>query len=182
MELKPLQRKAIAFIDDVHSAGSFRVQVVQTEDVAEFQSHFHWRLKALDIRTPTEKSNGHTESTTRSSSAVGPGRERHRRPRTSQESIGGEGGNRAKRGASRATPGSRPAPPDERSEDGGEGGNRTHPPAQSAEATILKTVTTTRHVSLSTFYPTVHRAASEASYTTDTPGNPVSTSPMTAAR
>ncbi len=35
------------------------------------------------------------------------------------------------------------------SEDGGEGGNRTHPPAQSVGATILKTVTTTRHVSLS---------------------------------
>ena len=33
--------------------------------------------------------------------------------------------------------------------DGGEGGNRTHPSARSAEATILKTVTTTRHVSLS---------------------------------
>src|SRR5688572_16588666 len=42
-------------------------------------------------------------------------------------------------------------------EGGGEGGNRTHPPARSAGATILKTVTTTRHVSLSTFDPTVHR-------------------------
>ena len=34
-------------------------------------------------------------------------------------------------------------------EGGGEGGNRTHPSTQSAGATILKTVTTTRHVSLS---------------------------------
>ena len=65
---------------------------------------------------------------------------------------------------------------------GGEGGNRTHPSAQSAEATILKTVTTTRHVSLSAVYPTVPRATSDARYTIDTPGNPDSTSPMTAAR
>ena len=46
-----------------------------------------------------------------------------------------------------------PAVASERSERlakaGGEGGNRTHPPARSAGATILKTVTTTRHVSLS---------------------------------
>ena len=40
---------------------------------------------------------------------------------------------------------------------GGEGGNRTHPSTQSAEATILKTVTTTRHVSLSAFDPIVRR-------------------------
>jgi hypothetical protein len=40
----------------------------------------------------------------------------------------------------------------------------------------LKTVTTTRHVSLSTFDPIV------ASYTTDTPGEPASISPMIAAR
>ena len=39
------------------------------------------------------------------------------------------------------------------SENGGEGGNRTHPTTQSVEATILKTVTTTRHVSLSAFDP-----------------------------
>ena len=35
------------------------------------------------------------------------------------------------------------------SEHGGEGGNRTHPSTRSAEATILKIVTTTRHASLS---------------------------------
>ena len=64
----------------------------------------------------------------------------------------------------------------EASEDGGEGGNRTHHPAQSVGATVLKTVTTTRHVSLSTRDPTV------LSYTTDTPGEPASNSPMTAAR
>ena len=38
---------------------------------------------------------------------------------------------------------------------GGEGGNRTHHPARSVGATVLKTVTTTRHVSLSTFNPIV---------------------------
>src|SRR5688572_4754973 len=42
------------------------------------------------------------------------------------------------------------------SEDGGEGGNRTHPSTQSAEATILKTVTTTRHVSLSVLHAIAH--------------------------
>ena len=36
---------------------------------------------------------------------------------------------------------------------GGEGGNRTHHPARSVGATVLKTVTTTRHVSLSAFDP-----------------------------
>ena len=43
-------------------------------------------------------------------------------------------------------------------EGGGEGGNRTHPTTQSVEATILKTVTTTRHVSLSAFDPIAPRA------------------------
>ena len=43
--------------------------------------------------------------------------------------------------------------------DGGEGGNRTHSQARSAGATILKTATTTRHVSLSTAHPTVRREA-----------------------
>ena len=28
----------------------FRVQVVQTDNGAEFQSHFHWHLEGLDIR------------------------------------------------------------------------------------------------------------------------------------
>src|SRR5690349_11151579 len=37
---------------------------------------------------------------------------------------------------------------------GGEGGNRTHHPARSVGATVLKTVTTTRHVSLSVHHPT----------------------------
>ena len=36
-----------------------------------------------------------------------------------------------------------------RAKAGGEGRNRTYPPTQSVGATILKTVTTTRHVSLS---------------------------------
>ena len=41
---------------------------------------------------------------------------------------------------------------------GGEGGNRTHHPARSVGATVLKTVTTTRHVSLSVYHPIVRIA------------------------
>ena len=44
------QRTAIAFIDDVLRRLPFRVLVIQTDTGAEFQSHFHWHLEALDIR------------------------------------------------------------------------------------------------------------------------------------
>lgn len=44
------QRTAIAFIDEVLRRLPFRVHVVQTDNGAEFQSHFHWHLDELDIR------------------------------------------------------------------------------------------------------------------------------------
>ena len=44
------QGTAIRFLDEVLRRLPFRVQVVQTDNGAEFQSHFHWRLEALDIR------------------------------------------------------------------------------------------------------------------------------------
>ena len=44
------QTTAIRFLDDVLRRLPFRVQVVQTDNGAEFQSRFHWRLEALDIR------------------------------------------------------------------------------------------------------------------------------------
>ena len=44
------QRTAIAFIDDVLRRLPFRVHVIQTDNGAEFQSHFHWHLESLDIR------------------------------------------------------------------------------------------------------------------------------------
>lgn len=44
------QRTAIAFIDDVLRRLPFRVHVVQTDNGAEFQSHFHWHLEDRDIR------------------------------------------------------------------------------------------------------------------------------------
>ncbi len=44
------QGTAIRFLDEVLRRLPFRVQVVQTDYGAEFQSHFHWRLEALDIR------------------------------------------------------------------------------------------------------------------------------------
>ncbi len=44
------QSTAIRFLDDVLRRLPFRVLVVQTDNGAEFQSHFHWRLEALDIR------------------------------------------------------------------------------------------------------------------------------------
>jgi len=44
------QGTAIRFLDDVLRRLPFRVHVVQTDNGAEFQSHFHWRLEALDIR------------------------------------------------------------------------------------------------------------------------------------
>ena len=44
------QGTAIRFLDEVLRRLPFRVRVVQTDNGAEFQSHFHWRLEALDIR------------------------------------------------------------------------------------------------------------------------------------
>ena len=44
------QRTAILFIDEVLRRLPFRVQVVQTDNGAEFQSQFHWHLETLDIR------------------------------------------------------------------------------------------------------------------------------------
>ena len=44
------QRTAIAFIDDVLRRLPFRVHVIQTDNGAEFQSHFHWHLEERDIR------------------------------------------------------------------------------------------------------------------------------------
>jgi len=44
------QRTAIEFIDDVLRRLPFRVHVIQTDNGAEFQSHFHWHLEELDIR------------------------------------------------------------------------------------------------------------------------------------
>jgi len=44
------QRTAILFIDEVIRRLPFRVQVVQTDNGAEFQSQFHWHLEGRDIR------------------------------------------------------------------------------------------------------------------------------------
>ena len=44
------QRTAIQFLDEVRRRFPFRIQVIQTDNGAEFQSHFHWHLEALDIR------------------------------------------------------------------------------------------------------------------------------------
>ena len=44
------QGTAIRFVDEVLRRLPFRVLVIQTDNGAEFQSHFHWHLKALDIR------------------------------------------------------------------------------------------------------------------------------------
>jgi transposase InsO family protein len=44
------QRTAIQFIDDVVRRLPFRIHVVQTDNGAEFQSHFHWHVQSLDIR------------------------------------------------------------------------------------------------------------------------------------
>jgi transposase InsO family protein len=41
---------AIQFIDEVCRRVPFRVQVVQTDNGAEFQSAFHWHLETRDIR------------------------------------------------------------------------------------------------------------------------------------
>ena len=44
------QATAIRFIDEVRQRLPFRVQVIQTDNGAEFQSRFHWHLEGLDIR------------------------------------------------------------------------------------------------------------------------------------
>jgi transposase InsO family protein len=44
------QATAIRFLDEVLRRLPFRVHVVQTDNGAEFQSHFHWHLERLDIR------------------------------------------------------------------------------------------------------------------------------------
>jgi transposase InsO family protein len=44
------QGTAIRFIDEVLRRLPFRVLVVQTDNGAEFQTHFHWHLDSLDIR------------------------------------------------------------------------------------------------------------------------------------
>jgi transposase InsO family protein len=44
------QTTAMRFIDDVVDRLPFRVQVVQTDNGAEFQSRFHWHLESRDIR------------------------------------------------------------------------------------------------------------------------------------
>jgi hypothetical protein len=44
------QATAIRFVDEVLRRLPFRVQVVQTDNGAEFQWHFHWHLERLDIR------------------------------------------------------------------------------------------------------------------------------------
>ena len=44
------QATAIRFIDEVLRRLPFRVLVVQTDNGAEFQTHFHWHLDSLEIR------------------------------------------------------------------------------------------------------------------------------------
>ena len=44
------QGTAVAFANEVLRRLPFRVHVVQTDNGAEFQSHFHWHLEQLDIR------------------------------------------------------------------------------------------------------------------------------------
>jgi transposase InsO family protein len=44
------QSTAIQFANDVVKRLPFRVQVMQTDNGAEFQSRFHWHLETLDIR------------------------------------------------------------------------------------------------------------------------------------
>ena len=44
------QSTAVAFANEVIRRLPFRIHVVQTDNDAEFQSHFHWHLERLDIR------------------------------------------------------------------------------------------------------------------------------------
>jgi transposase InsO family protein len=60
------QATAINFLNEVVRRLPFRIHVVQTDNGAEFQSHFHWHLEALDIqhvyiRPRTPRLNGKVE-------------------------------------------------------------------------------------------------------------------------
>jgi transposase InsO family protein len=60
------QSTAVNFVDDVIRRLPFRIQVVQTDNGAEFQSKFHWHLQELDIqhvyiRPRTPRLNGKVE-------------------------------------------------------------------------------------------------------------------------
>lgn len=44
------QRTAIKFLNEVRNRLPFRIQVLQTDNGAEFQSQFHWHAESLDIR------------------------------------------------------------------------------------------------------------------------------------
>src|SRR5688572_25973171 len=44
------QRSAIQFFNEVRQRLPFRIQVLQTDNGAEFQSRFHWHVEELDIR------------------------------------------------------------------------------------------------------------------------------------
>jgi transposase InsO family protein len=44
------QSTAMRFTDEVLRRLPFRIQVIQTDNGAEFQSRFHWHLEALDVR------------------------------------------------------------------------------------------------------------------------------------
>ncbi len=44
------QRTAIRFLNEVRQRLPFRIQVLQTDNGAEFQSQFHWHAESLDIR------------------------------------------------------------------------------------------------------------------------------------
>ena len=60
------QSTAVSFVDDVIRRLPFRIQVVQTDNGAEFQSKFHWHLQELDIqhvyiRPRTPRLNGKVE-------------------------------------------------------------------------------------------------------------------------
>jgi len=44
------QATAVRFVDEVRRRLPFRIQVVQTDNGAEFQSQFHWHLETQDIR------------------------------------------------------------------------------------------------------------------------------------
>lgn len=60
------QSTAISFVDEVIRRLPFRLQVVQTDNGAEFQSKFHWHLQELDIkhvyiRPRTPRLNGKVE-------------------------------------------------------------------------------------------------------------------------
>ena len=48
--MRATKGRSLRFLDEVLRRLPFRVHVVQTDKGAEFQSHFHWRVEALDIR------------------------------------------------------------------------------------------------------------------------------------